>query len=268
MKKLSLFATLLTGVFGASAAPVEYVRICSLFGAGYHYIPGTDVCVNDATGQTRQETVGGTWTALLPTSTPGEFVGNLRQECAQGRLVRVGTVKPSDFKINAFETYQVAPVPFRLQRGEFISKVMMSGGFYDPLQPLAHVPQLSMNQQLCLRVADPTLTSVDMGGPPTTSPFCSNVPLGCVSNTQLLGTPATYAFPVLGSPVVRYNTDINGRVVGAAQTCGSQLVLTTGMGRYNPTVTTDPSQPGVPIPAGGTISTWICVMSQNDSDDR
>jgi hypothetical protein len=28
------------------AAPVEYVKICSLYGAGFFYIPGTDTCVN------------------------------------------------------------------------------------------------------------------------------------------------------------------------------------------------------------------------------
>jgi hypothetical protein len=27
------------------AAPVEYVRICSLYGAGFYYLPGTDICV-------------------------------------------------------------------------------------------------------------------------------------------------------------------------------------------------------------------------------
>ncbi len=28
------------------AAPVEYVKICSLYGAGFFYIPGTDTCVD------------------------------------------------------------------------------------------------------------------------------------------------------------------------------------------------------------------------------
>ncbi len=27
------------------AAPVEYVKICSLYGAGYYYVPGTDICI-------------------------------------------------------------------------------------------------------------------------------------------------------------------------------------------------------------------------------
>src|SRR6185503_11096681 len=41
----------IVAVAGAQAAdlpvkakPVEYVKICSLYGAGYYYIPGTDIC--------------------------------------------------------------------------------------------------------------------------------------------------------------------------------------------------------------------------------
>ncbi len=29
----------------AQAAPVEYVKVCSLYGAGYYYMPGTDICM-------------------------------------------------------------------------------------------------------------------------------------------------------------------------------------------------------------------------------
>src|SRR5215207_3962106 len=42
----------LLAVAGAQAAdlpvkakPVEYVKICSLYGVGFYYIPGTDLCV-------------------------------------------------------------------------------------------------------------------------------------------------------------------------------------------------------------------------------
>ncbi len=42
----------LVAVAGAQAAdlpvkakPVQYVKICSLYGAGYYYIPGTDTCI-------------------------------------------------------------------------------------------------------------------------------------------------------------------------------------------------------------------------------
>jgi hypothetical protein len=30
----------------SDAAPVEYVRVCSLYGAGFFYIPGTDTCTD------------------------------------------------------------------------------------------------------------------------------------------------------------------------------------------------------------------------------
>ena len=45
-------ATALVAIAGAQAAdlpvkakPVQYVKICSLYGAGFYYIPGTDTCI-------------------------------------------------------------------------------------------------------------------------------------------------------------------------------------------------------------------------------
>ena len=35
----------LMAIAGAQAAPVEYVKVCSAYGAGFYYIPGTDVCL-------------------------------------------------------------------------------------------------------------------------------------------------------------------------------------------------------------------------------
>ena len=37
------------------AKAVEYVRICSLYGAGFYYIPGTDTCIKIG-GYVRAET--------------------------------------------------------------------------------------------------------------------------------------------------------------------------------------------------------------------
>lgn len=42
-----------------SAAPVEYVKVCSLYGAQYYYSPGTDTCINANTGETRRLTEDG-----------------------------------------------------------------------------------------------------------------------------------------------------------------------------------------------------------------
>jgi hypothetical protein len=44
----------------AKAKPVEYVKVCSLYGAGFFYIPGTDTCIRIG-GHIRAEyTIGGT----------------------------------------------------------------------------------------------------------------------------------------------------------------------------------------------------------------
>src|SRR5215475_8228806 len=58
MRKMTAFRSVLLGsasllmVAGAQAAdlpvkakPVEYVKICSLYGEGFYYIPGTDTCI-------------------------------------------------------------------------------------------------------------------------------------------------------------------------------------------------------------------------------
>jgi hypothetical protein len=40
----------------SAAKPVEYVKVCTLYGAGWAYIPATDTCVNFDTGEIRQQT--------------------------------------------------------------------------------------------------------------------------------------------------------------------------------------------------------------------
>ena len=68
MHKLSLAMMLSAAVslssVAAQAAPVEYVRVCSLYGAGYFYLPGTDTCVNVNTGVTKRATVDGVVTGV------------------------------------------------------------------------------------------------------------------------------------------------------------------------------------------------------------
>jgi hypothetical protein len=43
-------ALIISSTEGARAAPVEYVKICSLYGDGFFYIPGTDTCIKMSTG--------------------------------------------------------------------------------------------------------------------------------------------------------------------------------------------------------------------------
>jgi hypothetical protein len=47
----------------AQEPPLEYVRVCDVFGTGFYYIPGTETCVRDTDGQTRQDTEFGVVTS-------------------------------------------------------------------------------------------------------------------------------------------------------------------------------------------------------------
>ena len=53
-----LAALATTNAFAATTA-VEYVKICSVYGAGFHYVPGTDTCLQEATGITKRQTEDG-----------------------------------------------------------------------------------------------------------------------------------------------------------------------------------------------------------------
>ena len=54
------------------AKPVEYVKICSLYGAGFYYMPGTDMCIKIG-GWVRAEFV---WGPVNGSLTWGPFAGN------------------------------------------------------------------------------------------------------------------------------------------------------------------------------------------------
>ncbi|RTL96503.1 MAG: hypothetical protein EKK31_28180 [Hyphomicrobiales bacterium] len=43
----------------AEPQPVEYVRVCDMYGANYYYSPGTDTCINAQTGVTKKEVDNG-----------------------------------------------------------------------------------------------------------------------------------------------------------------------------------------------------------------
>ncbi|RYG93510.1 MAG: porin, partial [Alphaproteobacteria bacterium] len=42
------------------AKPVEYVKVCSLYGAGFFYIPGTDTCIRIGGHIRAEANIGGT----------------------------------------------------------------------------------------------------------------------------------------------------------------------------------------------------------------
>ena len=57
---------IVAAILPSRALPVEYVKICSLYGTGYYYEPGTDVCVNPQINDAREPTAGGTWEWRTP----------------------------------------------------------------------------------------------------------------------------------------------------------------------------------------------------------
>lgn len=99
------------GLLASTAhAAVEYVKVCSLYGAGFHYIPGTDTCLNTSTGDARVQTEGGTWRSLLPYP-EGKWTTAPTLECGYGaRYVNVGTFSSTDFTPNAWSRKQTQPV--------------------------------------------------------------------------------------------------------------------------------------------------------------
>src|SRR5215472_4095287 len=67
------------------AKPVEYVKVCSLYGAGFYYMPGTDLCLKIG-GWVRAE-------ALMETNQSGSIAwgpwnDNLQQRSTQHLQVR------------------------------------------------------------------------------------------------------------------------------------------------------------------------------------
>src|SRR6188508_1993825 len=76
----------LVAVSGAQAAdlpvkakPVEYVKVCSLYGAGFYYVPGTDICVK----------IGAYFRAEYSWGNTGASLTNLDVSGADGQRTRI-----------------------------------------------------------------------------------------------------------------------------------------------------------------------------------
>ena len=85
----------------------------------------------------------------------GRWVKNLDLECLPGRLVTVGKLRSTDFTLNLQNKKQTRPISLKLSSDEYISKVIMSGGFYDPRIPSRH--GVNGMDGLCVRSIDPSV---------------------------------------------------------------------------------------------------------------
>ena len=175
LRTLTLAAFALALALPCSAGqPVEYVKVCSLYGAGFNYLPGTDVCVNAATNDARVQTAGGTWRWRLP-SNPGTWAQNPKDSCDGGSLVKLGTFTNSNMSLNAKTRYQTDLLPLKLKRGQYIAKVLYEGGFTNTND--------NGQGNFCMFYSweDPTAGTVYS-------------PLGCMDTTSRASLPGTLGF--------------------------------------------------------------------------
>ena len=87
----------LVAVSGAQAAdlpvkakPVEYVKVCSLYGAGFYYIPGTDICMK----------VGG-YIRYQVTANPGNSISGGPLNGTGGRMTVSDVFRPRPCRLPA-----------------------------------------------------------------------------------------------------------------------------------------------------------------------
>lgn len=249
------------------AAPVEYVRVCDAFGAGFFYVPGTDYCTHAMTGDTRVATEGGVWRTRLPYPA-GSWARYPRRACGGARLVKVGTFSSTDFTVNAWLRKQTAAIPLQLQSNEFISKVIMSGGFYDP-RTSTHRSGSGLGNALCLRALDPSIPEAPPAPPEAGAPLAAPpkfrwanglLPIACVPMSRLLNMPASYvvdadtAFP----SVEAYHLQDETTTVSGSYTYDSHLAVTTDLGPLGDYALT--YQDGTENkPMAGTVTVSACV---------
>ena len=78
----------------ALAAPVEYVRVCSAYGANYYYSPGTDTCINANTGETRRLTEDGVVAGKTALASKVDDIDKRVQRAFEGASVASALTSP------------------------------------------------------------------------------------------------------------------------------------------------------------------------------
>jgi hypothetical protein len=179
--------------------------------------------------------------------------------------VKLGAFKSTDFTQPTYSAKeQTAPVSVPTQPGEFVSNVIMSGGFYDPRLPVRH--GTNSTQGLCVRSIDPDL--LELFGPNLLNPLYGDggLPIGCVANDRIVNMPAAYsvsataAYPEIDASFVDAAQD-----VGGPYTYGDELVVTTDLGSIGNAplaLTYSDVTSGSPVtkPMAGTLSVSVCIQ--------
>ncbi|MGV6872439.1 porin [Pseudochelatococcus sp. B33] len=95
----------------AKAEPVEYVRVCSTYGSGFFYVPGSDTCIKIG-GRVRAELVYGETQNTIAFGSTGNLTGTGRRQDAIGFRARgrldLDVRTPTDWgTVRAFIRYQI-----------------------------------------------------------------------------------------------------------------------------------------------------------------
>lgn len=265
MKSLFIAILLIVPTLTLDAEPLEYVKVCDAYGAGFFYVPGTDTCMNPTTGDSRRMTEGGVWRTTWPYP-EGDWITRLKQDCKHGQIVHLGNFASTDFTLNPFAQKQTAAVPLNLAPSSFISRVYMSGGFYDPRVSEAR-SGINNNTAFCVRSVDPEELE-DFGGEdgPVNPPY-GGLPIGCIANSRILNMPAAYGINATAAyPSVDQFFNSADQNVAGPYLYGTHLVVTTDMANGGENLlkyavlTGNDEEPYELFPLEGTLSVSVCVQ--------
>jgi hypothetical protein len=211
---IAIVANVLVKPSTANAVPKEYVQICTLYGAGYYFDPGTDVCVNPDINDAREQTAVGTWEWRTPNN-PRTWAPTPQAACPNGQLVNFGYITGSELTQNAHSRYETTHYPLRLNRGQYVASVLYQGGFTG--------------------VGTGNFCMFYYYNDPTTGP--NYTALGCIDTATQANVPATLAFtpdtPVPPIPPATsdqiYLLGANGEFWNVASTADIQGTLSVSL---------------------------------------
>lgn len=259
----------------ANARPVQYVKICTLYGTGFLYAPGTDTCLNIQVGDAREMTSTGVWRYLEPVSRWHWIKSSRKNACGGGKLVKIGDFTGSDFTTTLNNRLQATtPFPLKLKNNQYVASVLFHGGLFTTTYEVSALPACPSPDTTVVDATDANCTAgapavgggstpcevtcangawVYTGDPGGTisSNFClyydypdapngymSPSPLGCVNTMQLANLSGTVQFTA--------NSPIPSSDLGPVD-----LLLANGRRSIEIGQTTSVIQ--------GQLSVWVCL---------
>jgi hypothetical protein len=251
-------------------AAVEYVRICSLYGPGFFYLPGTDTCVNFATNDARTQTSGGTWRSRIPNN-PRTWEPSPKDACEDGKLVKFGDITSGGLSQNSYTRYETnTHYPLSLKDGQYIASVMYQGGFTTTQSPVSQLAACPSSNTFVNDATDNTCTpgAAPIGGG---GAFCE---VACVSGGWEFtgnrtgvgaGNFCMYYFDNDAQNTPAY------RPLGCLDTAAQATVPATSV--FSPDMPIPPATPNPTYILGangplwgatsaeiqGTLSVWLCL---------